>query len=760
MKRNLRKVSLLLLFALVSVTILAEEKIKNYDKEVKELLSKMTVEEKVGQMTQITVTILKSIEYFEKGKPFDMCPLDTTKLRKYVTEHNLGSVMHQFTNGRQDLKEWNDIITQIQDYGKKTRLQIPLVFGIDMIHGAGFLDGATIFPHNIGMAATRNPQNAYNCSKVTAMETRATGCTWNFNPVYDIGRQPLWSRYYETFGEDVHIGQEFLKASVNGAQDEGIDSHNSVATTMKHFVGYSYPASGWDKTPNYIPEIQLREYHLPQYETGVDAGAESVMISLGELNGVPIGADSHLLEDILRGEFGFDGIAVSDWETILLLHTQHKIATTEKEAIKIGIMAGIDMCMVPWDVDFYYDMLELIEEGEVPMSRIDEAVSRILKFKYQMGLFENAYPAEEAKANYKRPEYKKLTYEAAAESMTLLKNNDDILPLRKDTKILLAGPTANSKSCLHGGWTLSWGGHAEELYPDSTPTIKEALQNYVGAENVISNSKRDFNAEENYSLEGVDNIDVIILCLGENAYAETPGGIKDLLLEPKQIQLVKDAKKEGKPIITVLVEGRPRVVKAVEPLMDAVLMVYIPGEKGADAIVNTLYGENNPSGILPISYPAFTGHIMQYDFKGTEEGILEWISEDYQSHYSYDPQWAFGFGLSYTEFEVSDLSIDKQNLIANDTLTVKVKVKNIGNIVGKKAIELYSRDHYASITPSNKRLRAFTKVELKPDEEKTVSFKITADDLKFVNSQLKWVTEDGTFDVIINDMKKEFTYSN
>jgi len=725
---------------------------------VKHLLSQMTVEEKVGQMTQITVTILKNGDYFKNNHPKNLMPLDPVKLKKYVTDHNLGSVMHQVTNGRQDLVEWNNVITQIQDAGKKTRLKIPLVFGIDMIHGAGFLVGATIFPHNLGMAASRNPQNAYNCAKVTAKETRATGATWNFDPVYDLGRQPLWSRYYETFGEDVQIGKEFLTAAVKGYQDEGLDNPNSVASCMKHFIGYSYPLSGWDKTPNYIPEVQLREYYFPQYKTGIDAGAKSVMISLGELNGVPIGANKYLLDGILRGELGFEGMAVSDWETILLLHTQHKVAATEKEAIKIGIMAGIDMCMVPWNVDFYDDMLELIKDGEVPMSRIDEAVTRILTFKYQMGLFDNPYPTEEAKANYKRPEYKKLAYDAAAESMTLLKNKNKILPLKKGTKIFLAGPTANNKASLHGGWTLTWLGKDESAYPESTPTIKEALQKYIGAENVICNSKRAYDSKDNFSLEGAENSDLVILCLGENAYAETPGGINDLLLDKNQIELVKNATKLGKPIVTILVEGRPRVLKEVEPLMDAVLMAYLPGEKGAEAIVNTLFGENNPSGILPISYPAFTGHIMPYDFKGTEEGILEWVSEDYQSRYNYDPQWPFGFGLSYSEFVVSGLNINTAKLGGDESLTVSLKVKNVSKVAGKKAIELYTRDHYASITPSNKRLRAFNKVHLKPGQEKTVTFKINADDLKFVGQDLKWIVEEGKFDVIIGEMKKEFYY--
>lgn len=724
--------------------------------EVKTLLSKMTLEEKVGQMTQITVNILESQNDLT-NIPNRANVLDPKKLQNYIYEHKIGSVMHELSNGKQDLAEWNKIISDLQDYAKKTRLQIPIVFGIDNIHGAGYLRGATIFPHNIGLAATRNLELCYDCAKVTAKETRATGATWNFGPVCGIGRQPLWGRFYETFGEDVFIGSQFVGSTVRGYQDKSIDNSNSVAACIKHFIGFSNSISGWNKTPSYIPDIQLREYYFPQFRSGINAGAKTAMISFNELDGIPISASKYLIETVLRDELGFDGLILSDWEAILMLHTEHGIAVSEKDAVRIGILAGIDMCQVPWNVDFYYNLIELVNEGNVPISRIDEAVTRILKLKYEMGLFENPYPIDEVKENYKKPEYKTIAYNTAAESLTLLKNNNKILPLKKGIKIFLAGPAANNKSSLHGGWTFTWQGKNESLYPESIPTIKDVLEEYIGKENVICNSIRDYDAKENFSLKNIKNSDVVILCLGENAYSGTPGFINDLTLDKKQIELVKKVSKFGKPIITVLVEGRPRIINEIEPLMEAVLMAYIPGEKGAEAIVKSLFGENNPSGLLPFTYPAFNGRIMFYDFKGTESGVF-WDSAGNEFQFGYEPQWAFGHGLSYSDFVISDLTIDKNELKRDDSLLVTVKVKNVGIVTGKKSVELYTHDHYATITPSKKRLRAFKKILLKPGEEKIVNFKIRANDIKFVGSELEWIVEEGDFDIIIADMKKVFKY--
>ena len=723
------------------------------ESKVASLLKKMSIEEKVGQMTQVNITVVAK-QNDASNLPEGEHALDSEKLKHAIVECHVGSILNAL-EGRKEMEGWHEVITDIQKMAvEQTPNKIPVLFGVDAIHGATYIFGSTLFPHNIGIAASRNTQHAYNAAVITAKETRASGVPWNFDPVFDIGRTPLWPRFPETYGEDVVLATDFGVASVNGYEDRGVDDLTGVASCMKHFVGYSKPSSGWDRTPSSIPERELREYYLPQFQAAIDAGAKTLMINSGEVNGLPTHANKYLLTDVLRGEMGFKGLAVSDWQDIIYLYTKHKVAATPKEAVKMAVLAGVDMSMVPMDLSFYDLLLELVKEEEVPMSRIDEAVTRILTLKFELGLFDNPFPDPKALENFKRPEYKALALAGAEESMTLLKNENELLPISTKSLILLAGPGANNKSSLHGCWSYSWQGNEEEKYPETTLTIKDAFENALGAENVICQSVSDYESPLNYIVSKVNEVDYVVLCIGENAYAETPGSIKDLNLNARQKSLVQNAKSLGKPVIVILSEGRPRVLNDIEPLMDAVLMAYWPSEMGAQAIVNTIIGKNNPSGKLPFTYPRYTGHQVLYDCKYTELGL-----EDTQGGFKYSgytPQWGFGFGLSYTTFDYSNMTIDKDTVGASDTLIVSVDVKNTGLATGKVAVELYSRDLVASITPSYRRLRKYTKVELTGNESQTVEFKLCPQELQFVGIDNKWTLEDGGFELLIDDLVQGF----
>ncbi len=723
------------------------------EQKVQGLIQKMSVEEKVGQMTQVNITVVakhNDVTNLSEGEH----ALDPKKLKHAIVDCHVGSILNAL-EGRKNIEGWHEVITDIQKMAlKQTPNKIPVLFGVDAIHGATYIFGSTLFPHNIGIAASRNTQHAYNAAVVTAKETRASGVPWNFDPVFDIGRTPLWPRFPETYGEDVALATDFGVASVKGYEDRGVGDLTGVASCMKHYVGYSKPTSGWDRTPASIPERELREYYLPQFQAAIKAGAKTLMINSGEVNGIPTHANKYMLTDVLRDEMGFTGLAVSDWQDIIYLYTKHKVASSPKEAVKIAVMAGVDMSMVPMDLSFYDLLLELVQEGEVPMSRIDEAVTRILTIKYELGLFDNPYPDPKALENFKRPEYKALALAGAEESMTLLKNEKELLPISANSKILLVGPGANNKSSLHGCWSYSWQGNEEEKYPETTLTIKDAFENALGAENVICQSVSDYDSPLNYIVSKVENVDYVVLCIGENAYAETPGSIKDLNLDARQKSLVRKAKSWGKPLIVILTEGRPRVLNDIEPLMDAVLMAYWPSEMGAQAIVNTIIGKNNPSGKLPFTYPRHTGHHVLYDCKYIELGLEE--TQGGFKYSGYTPQWGFGYGLSYTSFEYSNMSIDKDTVTVSDTLLIRVDVKNTGLRTGKIAVELYSRDLVASITPSYRRLRKYLKVELSPAETQTVAFKLSPQELQFIGIDNRWTLEEGGFELLIGDLVQAF----
>jgi beta-glucosidase len=684
--------------------------------------------------------------------------IDPDALKKAVADHHVGSILNVNAHGL-TVDKWNSNITQIRDEAKLTNLKIPILYGLDGMHGQTYTLNSTLFPHNIGIAATRNPTFATMAAKVTAKELRASGVRWNFAPVLDIGRQPLWSRFPETYGEDVYIGKTMGAAAIKAYEEDGLKNITAVASCMKHYLGYSGARSGKDRTPAYIPEIELREYYLPQFREAVKAGSSTIMINSGEINGIPVHADKYLLTDVLRIELGFQGLVVSDWEDIKRLHDRHNVAATPRQAVVMAVNAGIDMSMVPTDFSFYDLLLEAVKKGEVSMSRIDEAVSRILVLKYKLGLFENPYPEPDAKNNFGKPEYQGLALDAAREAMTLLKNKDNVLPLSKSAKVLVAGPSAQSLTALNGCWSYTWQGNNEQWYPADSKTILQAITDKLGAANVITTTGKGFDNAANYDVAALSasaaNADVIILCLGENAYAESPGNTRVLQLPDEQIDLAKAAVASGKPVILVLTEGRPRFISSIEPSIKGILMAYWSGKKTAEAIADVLFGDYNPDGRLPFSYPRSMGEIVMYDRKPTEE-VREVFNDNVNS--GYDPLFPFGHGLSYTTFEYSDLKLSNTTLTGDQKLTITITVKNSGNRDGKHAVELYTRDLYASITPCMKRLRAFQKTNFKAGESKQLTFTIDKNDLSFVNAHLKTVTEAGEFEVMIGDKKSKFTY--
>ncbi len=748
----MKRLLFLIVYAGICVNLHAQIKnsVTTTDKKINDLLAKMTLEEKVGQMTQVTLGVVGTQTDGE---------LNAAALKKAVADYKVGSILN-VTNHALTVAQWHKLLTEIADEANKTRLKIPVIYGLDGIHGQTYTLESTLFPQNIGMAASRNMELAKAITKVAAKELRASGVRWNFATVLDIGRQPLWSRFPETYGEDVFIGKTMGAAVIKAYEEDGLKSTTAVASCMKHYLGYSASRTGKDRTPIYMPEIEMREYYLPQFREAVKAGASTVMINSSEINGVPVHASKYLLTDILRKELGFEGLIVTDWEDIKRVHDRHNIAATPGDAVAICVNAGIDMSMVPTDFSFYDLLIEAVQQKKVPMSRIDDAVKRILSLKYKLGLFDNPYPEKEAIANFGKPEYQQLALDAAHEAMTLLKNETNTLPLSKNAKVLVAGPSAQSISALNGCWSYTWQGKEEQWYPADSKTILQTITAKLSASNVVTTTGKGFDNPLNYDAAALTaaaaNVDAIILCLGENAYAESPGNIADLALDENQVALAKAATATGKPVILVLTEGRPRFITGIAPAMKGILMAYWSGKKTGEAIADVLFGDYNPNGKLPFSYPRSMGEIVMYDRKPTEE-IREVFNDDV--HTGYNPLFAFGHGLSYTSFEYSDIKLNTTELKGNANLTITVKVKNTGARDGKHTVELYSRDMYASITPNMKRLRAFQKIDLKAGETKTVSFTINKDDLAFVNEQLKTVTEPGDFKVMIGDLGAAFRYN-
>lgn len=714
------------------------------DKDVKRLLSKMTLEEKVGQMTQLTLAAFTKIP----GTATQSHQYDETRLEDAIKKYHIGSILN-VADVWHTLDYWHELITKIQNIAtKETRLGIPVIYGIDAIHGTTYTKGGTLFPQSINMAATFNVDLSKESGAITSYETRASGIPWNFYPVMDIGRQPLWPRLWETYGEDVYLASQMGKYYILGAQGNDIGGKDKLAACLKHYVGYSYPLNGLDRTPAWISERAMREYFLPPFEAGILAGAPTIMVNSAEVDGIPGHANYHLLTEVLRKELKFKGFVVSDWEDIVRLHTRDRVASTPKEAVKIAVMAGVDMSMVPYDFSFYNYLVELVKEGSVPMKRIDEAVSRILAVKMQLGLFKDPYPDNSLRSKFACDDFTQTNLEAARESIVLTKNVDNVLPLSKNTKVLVTGPTANLLSVLNGGWTITWQGNEESLYPQEKNTILEAVQNKVGKNNVNYVEGCGFDKELNSgdAVTQAKNSDAVILCLGEPTYCETPGNIFDLTLNKAQLDFAQKIIEAGKPVILVMVGGRPRLITSIEQKVNGVLLAFLPGMEGGNAVADILFGDVNPSGKLPITYPKYPSGNTTYDHKPVEnfDGT------------KYAPLYPFGYGLSYTSFAYSNLKLSSKNFSRADGLTISVDVKNTGRQAGKEAVLLYLTDLYGSVSRPNKQLKGFKKILLNPGETQTVTFKLTVDDLSFIGTENKRIVEPGDFKITVGNLTENF----
>lgn len=725
---------------------------KQIEKLVRKQIRSMTIEEKVGQMTQINIGVLidKSVK--------DRVAFDQEKLSEAFDKYKVGSVLNS-TARALTLDEWHGVIKTLQDKALSSEQAIPVLYGVDAIHGVTYTQGSTLFPHNIGLAASRDPALVKRATKATAMEVRASGVRWNFDPVLDAGRNPLWSRFEETFGEDVVLTSVMGVATVQGYEEDGLENITAVASCMKHFVGYSDPANGKDRTPAYIPDIELWEHHIPQFKAAIEAGSSTIMINSASLNGMPVHANKYLLTEVLRKQLGFKGLIVSDWEDVIRLHTRHNIAETPEEAVSLAIEAGLDMSMVPNDFSFAEILVKLVKAGTVSEKRIDQSVEIILTLKHRLGLFDNAYHEPAAVANFGKPEYQQLALDAAIDSITLLKNTNNLLPLPTTSKILLVGPSARNLGALHGSWSYSWQGDEEKNYPETTQSLADALSEQFG-ETLTVMAFPKFSDPRNYDTEQLKRLakkaDYIVLALGEPAYAESPGALDDLHLPLNQIQLAQAAHASGKPVVLVLAEGRPRIIADIVEQSGAIMQTYRPGSQGARAIAGVLTGEFNPSGVLPYSYPQYTGDITPYDRRVLTD--VQQLTPGNITKKGYKPQWPFGFGLSYSTFAYSKLSLSQSTMKKNESVRVSVTVKNTSRRDGKHAVELYIRDVYASLSPSAKRLKKFTKVFLRAGEQKVVHFDLHNQDLEFVDSSLKRVIEPGDFKIQIGGLEKELKF--
>lgn len=723
---------------------------------VDQLIDQMTIEEKVGQMTQIS---LERISVGEGYKVVSPLKLDKDRLNEVILENHVGSILN--CGGEPHTTErWFEIVSEIQEYAMKDRLQIPVLYGIDAIHGTNYTVGATLYPQEVGMAATWNPELMEDLGAITAYETRASSIPWTFSPVLDLGINPEWPRQWEGFGEDPYLGTIMGVAMTKGFEGDDVSNSDRVASCLKHFIGYGAPVSGKDRTPAWIPDRVMREYFLPPFQKAIDAGAKSIMINSGEVNGVPVHASHYLLTEILRDEMGFEGVAVTDWYDIWNLVERHHVAKDRREAVKLAIDAGVDMSMVPLDLDFTEILISLVKDGEISEERIDMSVRRILQMKEDLGLFETPVTDPKDYPKFGSKEHAAVAYDAAAESITLLKNSDAILPLKRGTKVLVTGPNANIMRSLNGGWSYTWQGEKTDSYASEHNTIVEAMKNNFGAKNVQYVAGVDYDNSGSYYEDNIVNLgavtkaaksaDLILLCIGENSYTEKPGDLNDLSLSANQQELAKVAFATGKPVVVVLNEGRPRIIKEIAESADAVIQTYLPGNYGGDALADIIIGKVNPSGKLPYTYPQYTNSLVPYYHK-VSESMAHNDGNDYKDEF-FNPQWKFGYGLSYTEFEYSNFIVP-ETISAGGDLKVKVTVTNRGAVAGKEVVQLFVTDEVASITPNVKRLRAFDKVLLAPNESRDVVLSIPVSDLSFIGLNNKPVLENGEFVVAVDKLK-------
>lgn len=722
---------------------------------VKDKLSRMTLEEKIGQMTQIQLDILG--ETGPDGK-FRLVP---AKLDTIFGKYKVGSILNAPYSYCLDAEAWNEIIPQIQEASMKS-MGIPCIYGLDQNHGTTYTNGGTLFPQNLGVAASFNTELCRRAAEITAYETRASDCPWTFSPTLDLDRHPAWPRFWENYGEDPLVNAMMGAAAVRGFQgdDPNHVDKNHIAVSIKHFMGYGMPFSGKDRTPAYISPSDLREKHFAPYLEAIKNGALTLMVNSSSINGTPVHADPILLTKWLKEDLQWDGLIVTDWADINNLYTREKVAKDKKDAIRIAINAGIDMAMEPYKVDYCDILKELVEDGSVPMSRIDDAAARALRLKYRLGLFDHPNTLLKDYPKYASKEFRDAALEGAAEAMVLLKNDDAVLPLAQGTRMLVTGPTAVSMRSLNGGWSYTWQGHLSDTYAKDYNTVSEALAEKFGADKVKYVPTVTFNQEGSYqdeivagfseAVKAAADVDVIVACVGENSYCETPGNLTDLYLSSNQRDMVKALAKTGKPIVLIINEGRPRILADIEPLAKGIIDIIIPGNFGGDALAMLMSGERNFSGKLPFTYPREINSLVTYDYKVSEEvGKMEGV-------YDYDArvnvQWPFGYGKSYTTFTYSNLHVDKKEFGPSDVLTVSVDVTNTGSVDGKEAVLLFSSDLVASIAPDNKRLRAFSKLALMPGETRAVKFKLPASDLAFVNARGQWTLEEGDFTLSVGSL--------
>lgn len=758
MKKILLSISLLALAYTASANVPVIKSDPKIEAQVEQTLKKLTLEEKIGQMMELVTDL------FGANDKNGVFYIDEHKTDSILSRYKIGSILNAPNTCAPTAKQWEKYIAQIQKISMK-RIGIPCVFGLDQNHGSTYTQGGTLFPQNINVAATFNREIARRSAEATAYETRAVSVPWTYSPTVDLGRDARWPRIWENFGEDCYLSSEMGKAMVYGFQGEdpnNIDQYH-IATSMKHFMGYGVPWTGKDRTPAYISPADLREKHFAPFLAGLQAGALTVMVNSASVNGVPMHANKEFLTGWLKEETGWDGVLITDWADINNLYTREMVAKDKKDALRIAINAGIDMIMEPYSCDACGYLVELVKEGKIPMSRIDDACRRVLRMKYRLDLFKN--PTQKLK-NYPKfggEEFAKLALEGATESMMLLKNEGNILPLQHGKKILLTGPNANQMRCLDGGWSYTWQGHRADEFAGKYNTIYEAFCNEYGKENVILNQGVTYNEKGKYWEENEPQIqeavaaakdaDVIVACIGENSYTETPGNLTDLWLSENQRNLVKALAQTGKPVILVLNEGRPRLIADIEPLAQGIINILIPGNMGGDALANLVSGKSNFSGKMPYTYPKEINSLANYDFKKSEEvGTMEG-AYDYNAKIT--QQWGFGYGLSYTSYKYSNLKVSQSDFRHGDIIKVSVDVKNTGKVAGKESVLLFSSDLIASVVPDGRRLRAFDKVELQPGETKTVTFELKADDLAFVGWNGKWRLEEGDFKLMIADQSAD-----
>lgn len=761
----MKKLTLLLALTLTTLVASAQRPAIPRDEaieaKVEALLAKMTLDEKVGQMLELNLDILGKMAPGKDGKP--VWTLNEAMLDSCIAKYKVGSLLNAPGTKAATVKQWQEWIRLIQKKSMKY-IGIPDIYGLDHNHGVTYTQGGTLFPQPINLAASFNTQLATTMAEVAAYESRAGNCPWVYNPVLDLGRDPRWSRIWESFGEDPIVNARMAEAEIRGYQGDEpnhLGKYN-VATSVKHYMAYGAPWSGKDRTPAYLSEQMLREKYFEPFKAAIQAGALTVMVNSASINGMPVHASYKFLTKWLKEDLQWDGMIVTDWADINNLYTREKVAKDKKDAIRIAINAGVDMSMDPYSVDFCTLLKKLVEEGKVKQSRIDDAVRRILRVKYRLGLFDQPNTGGKGYEKFGSKEFADKALRAAEETEVLLKNEGGILPLAKGKKILLTGPNANQMRCLDGGWSYTWQGSNAEDLSGAYNTIYEALCNKYGQESIILEQGVTYNEKGRYDAENAPQIDkavsaaagadVIIACIGENSYCETPGNLTDLWLSSNQRDLVKALAKTGKPIILILNEGRPRLIADIEPLAKAVVDILLPGNYGGDALANLIAGDANFSAKMPYTYPREINSLTTYDYKVSEE--VPTMAGAYNYDARVNLQWPFGYGMSYTTFEYSNLQVDRTAFTAGDALKVTVDVKNTGSRVGKEAVLLYTSDLIASLVPDNKRLREFTKVELQPGETKTVSFTLPAKSMAFVGEDGKWTLEEGDFTIRVGRLTK------